>query len=223
MRIRLILLGETELINAFICDALRAHPDIEVIETLTSLAELRRLLEDQICDVVMIHARDGRHLGLSAVYWLNSNYPKLRALVFDLPLVAGVIVPYLEAGARGYVSREDNVAEMVRKIQGVYENRPVICPEITGLLMVRLTELAENRGNPGMNLRMVAKLTRREREVLCLLGQELSNQEIAAQLFIELGTVKNHVHRILKKLKVGSRHEAVAFLPVLETWRNQRY
>ncbi|MCB0027504.1 MAG: hypothetical protein KDE28_06335, partial [Anaerolineales bacterium] len=91
MRIRLILLGETELINAFICDALRAHPDIEVIETLTSLAELRRLLEDQICDVVMIHARDGRHLGLSAVYWLNNNYPKLRALVFDLPLVAGII------------------------------------------------------------------------------------------------------------------------------------
>ena len=82
--------------------------------------------------------------------------------------------------------------------------------------MNRVAELANWTGT-AVNTETLAELTQREREVLILLGKELSNYEISQELVIEVGTVKNHVHNILKKLDVRSRHDATAYLPVLQS------
>jgi DNA-binding NarL/FixJ family response regulator len=80
--------------------------------------------------------------------------------------------------------------------------------------MMRLAELTSLRAETGASVdireRCFDALTSREEEVLGLLGEGMTNQEIADRLFIEHGTVKNHVHRILKKLNAANRHEAAA-------------
>jgi len=82
--------------------------------------------------------------------------------------------------------------------------------------MTQITELAYISSQDGLDTTAVSELTNREREVLNLIGEGLTNQEIADQLFIEVGTVKNHVHNLLKKLDVSNREDAAAYLPYLE-------
>jgi DNA-binding NarL/FixJ family response regulator len=88
----------------------------------------------------------------------------------------------------------------------------MISPEIATLLMSRVTELVKvpHRAKPQPNTSL--DLTPREREILTLIGQGFSNQQIAEQLVIEVGTVKNHVHNILHKLNVTDRQTAAAYL-----------
>jgi DNA-binding NarL/FixJ family response regulator len=103
------------------------------------------------------------------------------------------------------------VDELFRHIQSVHRGKTLLSPSLAAVLMARLAELATcfEEMKPGLNQDL--NLTPREREVMELLGQDFSNQEIADQLVIEVGTVKNHVHSILSKLNVSNRREAATY------------
>jgi DNA-binding NarL/FixJ family response regulator len=101
---------------------------------------------------------------------------------------------------------------MVKSIRAAYNNEAFISPRIASAIMSRITELAKVRAGMGLKPREANGLTPRERQVLDLLGRGLSNQEIADYLVIEVGTAKNYVHSILKKLEVNSRQDAVAYM-----------
>jgi DNA-binding NarL/FixJ family response regulator len=104
------------------------------------------------------------------------------------------------------VLKDDSIDELLQKIRAIHRGEAPVSPQIAAALMERVAELRElcdelvGPENPGA-------LTPREREVLELLKQKFSNQEIADRLVIELGTVKNHVHNILKKLNLSSRRD----------------
>jgi DNA-binding NarL/FixJ family response regulator len=102
---------------------------------------------------------------------------------------------------------------MVQKVQAVTEGKALISPTIAALMMERAAYLAHQSTTtifPETKQEMVNDLTSREREVLDLIGEGFTNQAIADELVIECGTVKNHVHNILKKLETSNRHQAVA-------------
>jgi DNA-binding NarL/FixJ family response regulator len=122
---------------------------------------------------------------------------------------------YVEAGASGYVLKDDTVAERLRHIRAAHAGKARVSPEIAAALMSRVAELAQLVKESSINADL-GDLTPRELEVLTLFGQDLTNQEIAERLVIELGTVKNHVHSILQKLNVASRHEAIGYLVLVE-------
>jgi DNA-binding NarL/FixJ family response regulator len=106
------------------------------------------------------------------------------------------------------VSRQVTLFELVRRVEEVAEGGRVCTSQLTATLLRRITSLArEDASAPGP-----PHLTSRERQVVHLLAQGLSNKEIAGRLQIELATVKNHVHHILGKLNARRRGEAVAML-----------
>lgn len=121
------------------------------------------------------------------------------------------VLRYIEEGAAGYVVEEDSLGDLVRKIRRVYANEFLVSPHIGGALIARLAEL-KRRVNSVRTMSALesfhepAELTPREWEILRLIEQGMSNQEIANSLVIEMGTVKNHVHNILRKLDVQSRN-----------------
>jgi DNA-binding NarL/FixJ family response regulator len=125
-----------------------------------------------------------------------------------------LILHYLEAGADGYILNKDSTWAFLQKIRAVYNGRPRICPEVTAALMERVMELSNGQPITKKDAALT-ELTGREREVLELVGCGLSNREIAQRLYIEVGTVKNHIHSILRKLNVETRHDATRFLPIL--------
>jgi DNA-binding NarL/FixJ family response regulator len=87
---------------------------------------------------------------------------------------------------------------------------------MAGVLIQRLAELAQLFSDVEAIIDQPHELTPREQEILELIGEGLTNQEIANRLYIELGTVKNHVHSILQKLNVDSRRKAAAFLALIK-------
>ncbi len=98
-------------------------------------------------------------------------------------------------------------------IRAAHAGKARVSPDIAAALMSRVAELAQLVSQASISPE-AGELTPREMEVLKLIGQGLTNQEIAEHLVIELGTVKNHVHNILNKLGVSSRRDAVGYLVV---------
>lgn len=101
-------------------------------------------------------------------------------------------------------------------MRAVQSGEALVSPNIAAALMSRVSELAQLFADVESGLNEAADLTPRECEILGLIGQGLTNQEIADRLVIEVGTVKNHVHSILQKLEVGNRRDAAAYLAVIE-------
>jgi two-component system nitrate/nitrite response regulator NarL len=137
---------------------------------------------------------------------------------FEAPIVVlGVpedehqVIAFAELGVVGFVEREAALEDLVASIVSAARGHASLPPRIATTLLRRVSSLAARRSSPE-----IAALTMREREVVELIAEGLSNKEIAARLSIELATVKNHVHNILEKLEVSRRTDAVARLRIVE-------
>lgn len=130
----------------------------------------------------------------------------VRVVALAVPETEGHVLACAEAGVSGYVSREASLGDLLATIDRVANGEAVCSPRIVASLFRRVATLAAER--PPDSPRTM--LTAREVEIVDLIDEGLSNKEIAARLFIEVATVKNHVHNILEKLQVHRRSEAAA-------------
>jgi len=164
-------------------------------------------------DVVLVSHSLPEEAALKLLHALVNHEPPIKVLMTDVPKVDDVIIHFVEEGAAGYVCVDESPADLVKKVRAVAEDEFLVHPDIAATIMARIAELKQllielDGGNLARPETIYADLTQREMEVLHLLGQEKSNQEIAQALTIELGTVKNHVHNLLRKLDVCSRKHA---------------
>ena len=126
------------------------------------------------------------------------------------------MLDYIEAGATGYVLKESSLDDLLTAIRVAYSGKATVSPDIAAALIQRVSEFAQAFAQARVAPPESVSLTTREFEVLELLSHGLSNQEIAQQLFIEVGTVKNHVHSILNKLGVTNRENATNLMSILK-------
>jgi RNA polymerase sigma factor (sigma-70 family) len=210
--IRVLLVNEIRLMSNVIAATLEDESDIQVVGSATTVEQALNLAEN--CDVVLISTRLPNEGALELIRALNAECPEVKSLVLGLAESEEEILQYIEVGARGYVLKDDSVQELLRNIRAASSGEAMISPEIAAALMNRVNELAQVFAEAAA-IPDAVDLTPREHEVLQLIGQDLTNQEIADQLVIEVGTVKNHVHRILQKLNVNSREDAAAYWAII--------
>ena len=132
--------------------------------------------------------------------------PEVLVVVLGLAEAEHRMITWAQAGVAGYLGREASLEEFGEAIEGATRREPSFLPE-TATIRLRRIAAAADALSPACGQR---SLTTREREILQLVGQGLSNQQIARRLYIALPTVKNHVHNILEKLGVHRRIDAVA-------------
>jgi two-component system nitrate/nitrite response regulator NarL len=145
---------------------------------------------------------------LRGVRSLWRSFPRARIVALGVPDTEGRVLPLAEAGISGYVPGDSSLNELTETIITVARGELRCSPRVAAALMRRLAALT----NEHRCRELEARLTSREQDVLALLDEGLSNKEIAARLFIEVPTVKNHVHNIFEKLRVSTRGQVVALL-----------
>ena len=214
--IRLLIVHQAHLICSLIASVLSEEADIHIVGYATNVAEALNQLERSSCNMILVAATLGDGGALELTKAVAEERPSVKVLVIGLPESENMILQYVAAGASGYVLQDVPVEKLLDNVRAVYDDRAIISPSVAAALMNRITELAQISAQTQVDPEALEELTPREREVLDLIGQEATNQQIADQLFIEVGTVKNHVHSILKKLDVSSREEAASYLPYLK-------
>jgi DNA-binding NarL/FixJ family response regulator len=212
--IRIVLVDDQEMIRVGFRMILESRPEIEVVGEADDGDTALRLLETVRADVVLMDVRMPRMSGVEATRRLcagdgSGDGPRVLILTtFDLDEYA---YDALQAGASGFLLKDAPVNDLVSAITHVHHGDAVVAPSTTRRLLdhfaSNLPAAHEQRSLP--DGRRLEELTPREHEVLRLVARGLSNAEIAGELFVTEGTVKTHVGRILTKLGLRDRVQAV--------------
>jgi two-component system, NarL family, nitrate/nitrite response regulator NarL len=186
--------------------ALARRTGLEVVGTAGSSPEALEPIAELRPDVVVVDVAASD--GVAAVRTVFDTVPDAGVVAVALTASDADLVACAEAGATGYVAREEDVGDMDAVIKSVARGEARFPPTITAMLFRRLAAMSAPDRSPMID----AHLTRRETEVLELMAKGYSNSEIGLHLSIALSTVKHHVHSILDKLHVEGRGAAVALL-----------
>jgi DNA-binding NarL/FixJ family response regulator len=214
--IRVLLVNEIRLMSNVLASALEGEQDIEVVGCATSVNEALDVINREEVDIVLVSTRLPEQGALHLTQAITGENPATDVLVLGVTEQKERVLQYVEAGAMGYIVKDDTVEDMLTAIRAAQKGKALVSPKIAAALMERVSELAGMFADLETGVIESAGLTPREIEILELLGQNLTNQEIADRLFIEVGTVKNHVHSILNKLNVSTRDEAAMYLALIK-------
>ncbi len=214
--IRVLIVEEVRAIGETIASVLRSESDMEVTACATSLDATMPYLRG--CDVALVNTTADSEASAGVIRAIRKVAPRVKVVVMGLARSQHAILQCVEAGVAGYVLRDSSLADLIKNIRAAYNNEALVSPPIAAALMSYVAELVGFDPAAAPDSASAQPLTRREREVLTLVQQGLTNQEIAGSLVIELGTVKNHVHNILRKLNVNSRRDAVHVSRMAGLW-----
>jgi DNA-binding NarL/FixJ family response regulator len=212
--IRVVLVNAIRILCNVIAAVLENEPDIEIVGSTTTVDEALDLARQ--CDVLVISTLVPGDAAFQITQTVVQAKLPVKVLILGLAESKTEILRYIEAGAAGYILQDDSVDDLLEKIRTTYDGQALVSPEIAAVLVSRVAELSQSPAATVSRPDLTVELTPREREILELIRQDFSNQEIAAQLTIEVGTVKNHVHNILEKLNVSSRRDAANFLAQIQ-------
>ncbi|HEU5355744.1 MAG TPA: response regulator transcription factor [Actinocrinis sp.] len=213
-KIRVVLVDDQELLRTGFRMILDAQKDMEVVGEAADGISALELLAQVDADVVLMDVRmpalDGvettrRLLGDGGGATISASHPKVLILTtFDLDEYAFAAI---KAGASGFLLKDVPPTELLSAIRAVHSGDAVVAPSTTRRLLDRFAPMLPSTSAPAPPTLSV--LTEREREVLGLVAQGMSNSEIAARLVLSEATVKTHVGRILMKLDLRDRVQAV--------------
>lgn len=205
--LRLVIADPHQLFRDCLASALAKEPELEVVEKCGDGPEVLAVLAEGSPDVLLLGVGASCEAALGLTREVCGRFPNVKVLLLGRPEAEGGILGCLEAGASGFLFRNQPLAELRTALAGVSRGDTVCTPRVVQSLYSRLADLGRRR-------RRTEKLdyltlTPRELEILHLVSEGLSNQEIAGRLFLSVHTVKNHIHKILETLEVPSRWAAV--------------
>jgi NarL family two-component system response regulator LiaR len=201
--IRVIIADDHEMVRRGLILFLSTAPDILVVGQATSGSQAVRMSRDLHPDVVLMDIVMPEMDGVAATSAIKSAQPEVQVIALTSFHEDALVPRVLEAGAIGYLLKDvaaEGIADAIRRAR---DGQSTLAPEGTKAL-VNAVVRPEARRAPGMDL------TAREREVLALMVRGLTNGEIAERLVVSRSTVNFHVSRILGKLQVSGRAQAVA-------------
>jgi NarL family two-component system response regulator LiaR len=202
--IRVFIADDHPIVRRGIRDLLNTEPDIEVVGEAQDGIQLLEQVGEVEPDIILMDLIMPGMDGIEATRRVRDAHPQVRVLVLTSFATDDKVFPAIKAGATGYLIKDTGPEELLRAIHQVYRGQPTLHPEIAQKLLREIASPGDQPASPD-------HLTEREVEVLKLVAQGLSNQEIAEKLVVSVATVYTHVSNILAKLHLASRTQAALF------------
>ena len=207
--ISLVLIDDNRLLREGLAAMIHAQPGFMVLAASADVEEALQKVREAMPDVVLLDFGLADHDSLALTATVHAEVPSARVIVMGLLPLQEDVADYVRAGASGFIMLDASFEEFFETIRAVADGAEVLPKALTNSLFSQIV-----RNAPVVNkarLLESVRLTLREREVIALLGEGLSNKEIATRMGIAVHTVKSHVHNVLEKLALNSRLEVAAF------------
>ena len=197
--IRLMIVDDHTMVRRGLATILKVFDDIQLAGEAESGEAAIQLCTEVLPDVILMDMSLPGMDGATATRSIRKNFPQTQVIVLTSFKAGNLIKQALEAGAIGYLLKDVSADDLAQAIRSAHAGRATLSPEAAQSLV----ESANLPPSPGLDL------TEREREVLALMIEGLTNTQIAGRLTVSPSTIKSHVSNILSKLEVASRTEAV--------------
>ncbi len=210
---RVVIVEDHDLVRLALRTLIEPEPDLEVVAEAATVADGMEAMRRHRPDVVVIDMQlpDGDGLGLCR----EAAALGARPLVLTAFVAEELLIDAMRAGAVGYLLKHDRPEDILNAVRAVAAGSALFSAPATATLLAMIAG-----GGPADD--PLAELTERERELLSLLGEGLSNRQIAERMFLGERTVKNYVSKLLRKLDMDRRAEAAAYASRIKTEKELR-
>jgi DNA-binding NarL/FixJ family response regulator len=204
-KIKLLLIEDNRLLRDGILEILKPHKDIVVIagsgDGKNTYLKVQKLKPNIILLDLGLRSQNSLHV----VEIIKKDFPEAKIIIMDLAPVQADILQYVKAGANGFILKDASLNDFLIAIRSVAEGSTVLPPLLVDSLFSQIVDHAVREGKT--KLKKAVLLTKREKEVIALLSDGMSNKEIGQKMHISTYTVKSHIHNIMEKLALHSRLE----------------
>jgi two-component system response regulator DevR len=204
--LRILLVDDHEVVRLGLKALLSRYPQFEVVAEASNADEALARAEQYRPDVVVMDVRLPGRSGIEATREITQTMPDVEVIVLTSYAEDELLFDAIRAGASGYVLKQIGSDDLIRALEAVGRGEALLDPKLTRRVFDRVRD-AERQAEGSV----FAELTEQELRVLALVAEGRTNKEIARQLFLSNGTVRNYVSNLMHKLGVGNRAEAAAF------------
>ena len=198
--IRILVVDDHPLFREGVVHSLAAQPDLAVVGQAASGEEALRLAQELLPDVVLLDIAMPGWGGLATAEKLATACPATKVVMLTVAEDEDKLLAAFSAGARGYVLKGVSARDLASVVRSVEQGEVYVSPSLAAGILVALTH--------GRPVDPLGELTERERDILKLVGQGLTNREIGEHVHLSEKTIKHYITNILQKLQVRSRVEA---------------
>ncbi len=204
--ITVAIIDDNRLVREALTVMLNSLPDMRVVASDVVDSAFLAATKPQVL-LLDVGLRDQDSLRVAAT--LKEENPGAKIIVMDLLPVNDEVVEFVNAGVSGFVLKDASFDEFVATIRSVAAGQKVLPPRMTESLFSQIARVAD--GQESSQVLEAVRMTRREREVIELIGEGLSNKELAQRLNIATHTVKSHVRNVMEKLALHTRLQIAAY------------
>lgn len=209
-KIHILIIEDNRLLRDGIAAMIKDQKDLRVSVAPENQEKLELKISTVNPDIVLIDLGLQNKSSINIVRTAKKNYPSVKFIVMDLLPLQEDIYEFVKAGASGFILKEAGVNEFLKTIRSVYKGEKVLPSHLTNSLFSQIVNEAFKAPNEAGLIRSV-KLTKRERQVIELISDGLTNKEIGWKLHLSPFTIKSHVHNILEKLAIHNRIEIAKY------------
>jgi DNA-binding NarL/FixJ family response regulator len=209
-KIRILVIEDNRVLRDGLTLMLNEQADMHVVATIGSGNNVLQKASQIKPHVILLDVGLKNLNELSVVESVRKNLPEAKVIGMGFIPSQSDIVEFVSAGASGFILKDASVKEFLRTVRSVAAGEKVLPPSLTDSLFSHVVDLAlvKGKGKPSAAVRM----TKREREIIVLIADGLSNKEIAQRLNIATHTVKSHVHNVMEKLALHTRLQIAKFM-----------